>query len=150
MVHSEETKRLIGLGHKGKIISVKQRKAQSQKLLGRQSPRKGCTHTDESKAKIKAKRALQTNVSGPVGNIPWNKGTIGICKSWNKGVSPSAETREKISKKLQGSKLSADTIAKRTASVKARTVRKKQWSDEARIRQRERVILFYQNKRNAI
>lgn len=124
----------------------------ASKLRGRPSVRKGTTHTDEAKAKIKAKRALQINVSGrPKGNIPWNKGKTGLQVSHNKGVPLSQESKDKISKTLTGRKLSAESIAKRTASVMARTERKKDWSDEAKEKQRQRVILFNQNKRiNAI
>jgi len=107
------------------------------KLRGRPSARKGATHTDEAKAKIKAKRALQTNVVGrEKGNIPWDKGMSGVYKS--KGHKLSDETKEKLRHVNLGKTIPPETIAKRTASVKARTVRKRQWSDEARKRQSER------------
>lgn len=144
--HSEETKRLIGLGHKGKTISQEQRENQSKRLMGKPSPRKGTTHTDEAKAKIKAKRALQTNVVGrSKGNTPWNKGMKG---QYNvKGHPVSEEAKEKIRQKLLGSKLSSETIAKRSASVRARTEKKKDWSEESKRKQSERVKLFNINKK---
>lgn len=129
----------------GYVPSEKTRKEHSEKLKGRPSHRKGTTHTDESKAKIKAKRALQTNVSGPVGNVPWNKGKKG---EYNLPSNPkSQEQREKIRKSLTGKKLSPESIAKRSASVRARPERKKDWSEESKRKQSERVKLFNLNKK---
>lgn len=138
--HSEETKKAIGLKHKGKIISDKQRKVHSEKMKGRVSSRKGKMHTEESKVIIREKRALQENIKGcPLGNIPWNKGLKGAQSAHNKGISPSSEVKEKIRNKLLGRKLSPETIAKRTATLKKNGVKRK-WSDEAKKRQSEKYL----------
>lgn len=137
--HSEETRRLIGIRHKGKIISEEQRKNHSLKMTGRPSSRKGKTHTEKSKAIIKEKRALQTNIKGrPMGNIPWNKGLKGA-QAYKKGIAKTEEVKEKIRQKLLGSKLSPETIAKRTATLKINGV-KRRWSDEAKKRQSEKYL----------
>ena len=90
------------------------------KLIGRSGHRKGTTHTDEAKAVIKAKRALQTNVGGP--SVAWNKGM----KFPNqKGRPHTEETKEKLRQISTGKKLSPETIAKRTATLKANKANKK-------------------------
>lgn len=124
----------------GYVPSEETRKRHSEKMKGRPSSRKGKTHTEESKAIIKGKRALQTNIKGqPIGSTPWNKGLKGVQKGHNKGISPSKEVKEKIRIKLLGSKLSPETIAKRTATLKKNGV-KRRWSDEAKKRQSEKYL----------
>lgn len=124
----------------GYVPSEETRKRHSEKMKGRPSPRKGKTHTENSKIIIKEKRALQTNIKGrPLGNIPWNKGLKGAQVAHNKGISPTDEVKEKIRQKLLGSKLSPETIAKRTATLKINGV-KRRWSEEAKKRQSEKYL----------
>jgi group I intron endonuclease len=138
--HSEETKRLIGLKHKGKVISDEQRRNHSLKMAGRPSPRKGTKCSCETKLKISENSKNQINRKGPPRvNIPWNKGLKGAQVAYNKGVSPTQEVREKIRRKLLGSKLSPETIAKRTVTLKKNGVKRK-WSNEAKKRQSERYL----------
>lgn len=81
---------------------------------------KGFRHTDEAKLKMSKAR---------------------------KGKKFTDEHRKKISKALMGKKKSAEHIAKRVASIRARTERKKPWSEEARLRQAERTKIFNTNKK---
>lgn len=106
-------------------------------MRGRPSPMRGMTHTEAAKEKIKAKRALQVMPKGYKRSLPpWNKGVKGVCL-WGKGRKLSDETKEKIRLANLGKKLSAETIAKRTATLKKNGVKRK-WTDEARRRQSER------------
>lgn len=102
--------------NKGRVLSDDHKEKIRLNGIGKN---KGKTHSEETKEKIRAKRALQINVKGiQKGHIPWNKG-IKTGNAWNKGKSPSIEVREKIRQKLLGSKLSPESIAKRTATRKA-------------------------------
>jgi group I intron endonuclease len=113
--HSEETKRKISLGHRGKPKSKEAVAKQSLSMKGRPSYMKGRTHTDEAKLKIKEKRALQTNFRKSKKEKP-----IKIVNP--NGVHP-----------LKGRKLSPESIRKREATRKANG-NNKGWSDEARKR----------------
>ena len=132
----------------GYVPSEKTRKEHSERLKGKPSKLKGrSTQTNESKAKIRAKRLLQTNLNltARKGAIPWNKGMKGVYKRVSRPVSE--ESKEKIRKALTGKKLSPESIAKRTATVMARTEKKKDWSEESKRKQSERVKLFHLNKK---
>jgi len=116
--HSEETRKRISMGHKGKPKSKEAVAKRSLSMKGRPSYMKGRTHTDEAKLKIKQKRALQTNFRKPKKEKP--------IKIFNPdGVHP-----------LKGRKLSPESIAKREATRKANG-NNKGWSDEARKRRSE-------------
>jgi hypothetical protein len=74
----------------------------------------GYKHTEESKRK---------NSLAKIGHIPWNKGTKGVMKAWNKGVPISDEQKVKLSNaKLgkpsprKGVKLSLEIIEKMKAT----------------------------------
>lgn len=114
--HSEETRRRISLGHKGKPKSKEAVAKQSQSMKGKPCPMKGRKHTPEARLKIKEKRALQKNVKGP----PAKEKPIKII--YPVGVHP-----------LKGRKLSPESIRKREATRKANG-NNKGWSDEARNR----------------
>jgi group I intron endonuclease len=75
---TEEEKRKIG--EKNKINSIG-----NKNMLGKH-------HTEETKRKMSEKHK---------GILPWNTGTKGIVNIWNKGISPSEETRRKISETLK-------------------------------------------------
>lgn len=75
------------------------------------------THNLMSLSKIKAgiippprkgKKATQETIEKMKGRIPWNKGTEGICKAWNKGMvgiqKHSIKTKEKMSEAHRGEK----------------------------------------------
>lgn len=145
---SEESRKRIGEKHRGKTIPLDQRIRHSEMMRGRPSKTKGRKHTEEVKQRIKAKRALQKNVVGrPKGNIPWNKGKVGVQDmSYRKGKPLPEETKEKIRQKLLGSRLSPETIAKRTATLKKNGVKRK-WSDEAKAKQSERLKAFNERKK---
>lgn len=136
--HNIDARERIGLAHRGKTISKEVREAHSKRMKGRVSAFKGWKHTDETKAIIKEKRALQKNVKCKYGGTPWNKGMSGVYKvSVPKIISE--ETRKKISKALTGKKLSPETIAKRTATLKKNGV-KRRWTEEAKKKQSERYL----------
>lgn len=81
---------------------------------------KDCSHSEETKAKIRAKRALQIIPKGIKKNKPaWNKGKKIGDKCRRIGYIVSQETREKLRLANLGKKLSQETIAKRTATSKA-------------------------------
>lgn len=52
-------------------------------------------------------------VSGLKGRIPWNKGTKGVCKAWNKGIPCTEEARKNMSEAQTGRKQSEETKRKR-------------------------------------
>lgn len=81
---------------------------------------KGTKHTDEAKLKMSISR---------------------------KGKKFSEEHRKKISKALAGKKKSAEHIAKRVASIRARTEQRKPWSEEAKRKASERAKLIHLNKK---
>lgn len=117
--HSEETKRRLSIAHKGKPKSREAVAKQSLSMKGRPSPRKGKTHSPETKLIIKQKRALQTNVKGPA-----------------KKEKPIKIVPVDSTHPLKGRKLSPESIAKREATRKANG-NNKGWSDEARKRRSE-------------
>lgn len=93
-------------------------------------------HSEETKAKIRAKRALQVFAKWRKNRKPaWNKGTKGIIIG-NKNYRASVETREKLRLAGLGKKLSTESIAKRTATLKSNGVKRK-WSDEAKRKRSE-------------
>jgi hypothetical protein len=72
-VRNEEWKQKISEAHKGKKLSpesIVKRQANRIYNFGEEHPFYGKTHTNETKAKIKAARAKQTNVSGGCA-LPW-------------------------------------------------------------------------------
>lgn len=87
----------------------------------------GRTHTEESKAKIRAKRGEQINVKGvPKGNVPWNKGVKSLVPNKNKGKTgirkDSDESRIKKSiaqkKRHLEKPLSKESNMKRACSIR--------------------------------
>ncbi len=67
---------------------------------------KSCLYTFTSKR-------LKGNSYGfKLGVTPWNKNTKGVMVAWNKGISPSKETREKIRSANLGKKYSFETKLK--------------------------------------
>lgn len=106
--HSKETISLISKNRKG-ISSFK-----------------GKHHTQETKNKIsliKKSQHIIPKTAFKKGFKPWNFGIKGSIKAWNKGKHLSAETKEKISKKLKGIKLNIFTRSKMSIS------QKKRWSN---------------------
>lgn len=97
---NEATKQKIGIKNSGAFRSPEQRKLISDSLKkryqeGMQSPQLGRTHSEEAKAKIKAKRALQA---------PANLGRVA-----------SKETRLKQSLAKKGNRCHAKTVCTDTA-----------------------------------
>lgn len=110
--HNEETRKKISDAHKGKQKSKEHIENHRNAIIGKPSPMEGKTHTDEAKVKIKAARAKQTNVKGPTGHKPWNKG---IKTGAIGNIKPKTEEEKlRISNSLKGKKLSPESIAKRT------------------------------------
>ncbi len=63
----------------------------------------------------------------PKGCIPWNKGTKGIMKSWNKGKKMSKAFRDKISKARMGIKRKPFTEVHKKRIGQARSGSKSNW-----------------------
>ena len=70
--------------------------------------RKGYKHTPE---------AIEKNRQAHLGKIPWNKGLKGVMKAWNKGISQSEETKEKIRQANIGKKYGEETRNKHRESL---------------------------------
>jgi group I intron endonuclease len=85
--HSEETRKKISEGNKGKILSEKTRKKMSEKHKGKQSPNKGKILSDETRQKISERNK-------------GNKNCLGRILSEN--------TKQKISNSLTGKSLSEE------------------------------------------
>lgn len=98
-----------------------------KKKLSETSPKYwlGKSVSEETKDKIRAKRALQTNVGGPKGATPWNKGLKGVQVSGRKGkkYGPlSEEHKAKMSKSNTGKKRSQELKDKISAKHKGRII----------------------------
>lgn len=116
--------------------SEEQKRKHSDIMKGRPSPRKGSKATEETKLLIKEKRAFQIMPKGYKRTIPaWNKGKKMLPQSIKRIVSD--ETKEKIRLSRIGSKLTPQSIAKRTATLKINGV-KRRWTPEAKQRQSEK------------
>lgn len=85
---SDESKAKVSAAKKGAKLSDETRAKMSASRMGK-IPYK---MTDEIKAKISASL---------IDNTPWNKGKKSEIPVWNKGISPSEETRRKISESLK-------------------------------------------------
>jgi len=122
--HSEETKRKMGVAHKGKSCPGETKKKISEALKGHSGYYKGKNLSEEHKKKIS-----EANMGHPVyggfqkghtltrGQIPWNKGgtlskehrrKIGEASKgqvpWIKGKHHSEESRKKTSRAIKGKK----------------------------------------------
>jgi group I intron endonuclease len=98
--HSEETKALVSKTHKGKIVSAETIAKISEAKLGNNHPLFGKTHSDETKAKISlANKGISRNKGIP--KSPETKALMSFANKGktppNKGLSPSAVTRMKLS-----------------------------------------------------
>ncbi len=85
---------------KGKKFSIEHRKNISKAKLGSIPWNKGKRTLQSTIEKIRRKKLGKRNspkTEFKKGMTPWNKGLKGVMKAWNKGISPSAETRAKIS-----------------------------------------------------
>lgn len=122
--------------------SFQQRQKHADFLRGKPGPMLGKKHTEETKALIRQKRALQTNFGKPniTDEVRAKMSAARIGKPGLKGRIISPEQREKIRQKLLGRKLSKESIAKRTATVKEnlKTKPRKGWPEEAKKKQSER------------
>lgn len=119
------------------IIAISRKGIKSDKP----SAFKGKKHTEETKKIIREKRALQKNVTPPPKGPAWNKGKTGILGCGQRaGFKLSEETKQKVRDANLGKKLTPETIAKRTATMKEnlKTTPRKQWSEESRKKQSER------------
>jgi group I intron endonuclease len=68
-------------------------------IIGRPSKLKGRITPEQVKEKIG-----KANKGKLKGREPWNKGKVGVQSAWNKGISPSEETKQKISKTMKTKK----------------------------------------------
>lgn len=121
--------------------SEETRRLSSERNKGQPSHWKGQKHTEESRKIMseKAKSRVRKKGYKREGFIPWSKGKKLGDIGKRKGCVVSQETREKLRIAGLGKKLSPETIAKRTASVKARTTPRKRMSEESRKRQSEKM-----------
>lgn len=94
-----------------KGISAKHRKNNSIKHLGKEPYNKGKSPSLDTRNKISD--SLR-------GNIPWNKGTKGLVKSWNKGLTKETDDRirqaaekQKVNYTEEHRKINAETCKKR-------------------------------------
>jgi len=127
---------------------IEQRERHSKMMKGRTSPMKGKKHTEETKQIIRDKRALQNNLpSRPKGSIPWNKG-LKMPPGFYPPRVTSEETKEKLRQISTGKKLSPESIAKRTKTLQEnlKIKPKKDWSEDAKKRQSERLKQYFRNK----
>lgn len=97
--HSEEQRQKNRIGHlglpswnKGRHYDEAAKRKMSEASKGRIPWIAGKHHTEEARQKIKAKRALQIIRNGYKTGRP----------AWNRGISPSMETRQKLSAALKG------------------------------------------------
>jgi len=66
--------------------------------------------------------------------IPWNKGTKGICRAWNKGIPASEESKQHLRELNIGKKLSSETKNKISIGCsKPRKNRGQPWSEKRRL-----------------
>lgn len=117
--HSEHS----SFHNKGKQVSEETRKKLSESMKGRVGWNKGLTKETDERVK-KMAESLKNNhpdVSGE--NNP------------RYGVKLSQQTKDKISNSLKGHKQSADTVAKRSASMKGKNTGKK--TDETKEKMRQ-------------
>lgn len=126
----------------GYVPSEETRKKHSEKMKGKPSPAKGRILTNEEKHHLsiinKGKPFSEAARSKLKGRIVWNKGLTGVDNNWA-GRKHSTESKEKLRQINTGKKLSPETIAKRTATLKINGV-KRRWSDEAKKRQSEKYL----------
>lgn len=124
----------------GYAPSEETRKRHSEIMTGRPSPKKGTKLSANAIQKIKEKRALQVMPKGFKRDSPvWNKGVKIGHKCSKPGRIVNEGTKEKLRLANLGKKLSPETIAKRTATLKINGVKRK-WSDEAKKRQSEKYL----------
>jgi group I intron endonuclease len=140
--HREAGCEMLNLkGAKGSPYGMKRPEEQVRRhaefMRGRPSPKRGTVLSEETKEKIRIKRALQVMPKGFKRDKPaWNKGKK-MPLGFVKGRPHTDETKEKLRKAGLGKKLSPESIAKRTATLKINGVKRK-WSDEAKKKQSER------------
>lgn len=80
MRHSEKTKKAIGLHSKFRLRKphTEETKAKiSAAKEGKESNRKGLKHSTESIQKMRESH---------IGQVAWNKGSVGVINAWNKGL----------------------------------------------------------------
>jgi group I intron endonuclease len=101
---------------------------------GKPSVRKGCKLSEETRKKLSESHK---------GQVSWLKGTKGKIVAWNKGISPSQVTRQRMSESLKGKKawnkgIPASDEHRRKLSIAAKkrpSNRKgKTWSNESKQR----------------
>jgi group I intron endonuclease len=110
--HSEETRRKISNSKKGIPLSEEHKKKLRNFLIGR--PVSEETKIKISKSNLGKKRSPEMKLKNSLshkgirpstfwkpGNVPWNKGKVGLQKAWNKGKTGiySEETRRKMGRK---------------------------------------------------
>lgn len=101
---SDETKKKMSLSHKGKKLSEEHKRNIGLSEKGEKNHFFGKKHTEETKKKMSEDRK---------GRVSWNKGTIGIMKSWNKGIPCPEDTKEMIRKTSSGKHYSPNTEFKK-------------------------------------
>lgn len=112
--HSDETKRKIRLGNKGKVISEEVRKKVSAFMKGRfvgvKSPSYGKIPWNKGKHGVYSESTIKKLSESHIGQLAWNKG--------KKGLKHSENAKQKISKSLKGIQRSEETRKKMSLAHK--------------------------------
>jgi hypothetical protein len=120
MRHTDEAKAVIGVYSKERVRSPHSEETRlkiSVSKKGVASNRRGATHTQDS---------MQKMSDSHLGQEPWNKGLVGVCKAWNKGK---AGVQKSWNKGQKG-------------SIK--------WSDEAKARHSEKIKQIWANRKQEV
>ncbi len=135
---SEETRKKQSKNNAWKTMTQEQKDARAKKISNTINSR-----TEVEKLKYSENLSKARKGKG-LGIEPWNKGTKGLQEAWNKGISPSDETKQKIAKTWQSKtpEEKAAIEAKRRASrvYGEPTNKGKKMSNEQKIKIRETLI----------
>lgn len=113
--HTAETKAKMSLAHRRENLSPETRAKLSE--AGKNNPgMRGMKHSPETKAKLSA-------IGKARGMSAEDRARVAALGRLQKGKPKSAETKAKISQAKKGTKLSPESIAKRTATRKERGIR---------------------------